>query len=69
MDGSETTGTTSHAPPRVRFGDGDTDDMPILWAERGLTWLKKNRPDVFMDMMHAIFGIERAARRSRNGSQ
>lgn len=47
-------------PPRVQFGARDDDSMPLSWAEKGLTWLKEERPQVFADMMtSAVFGIDR----------
>jgi hypothetical protein len=46
--------------PRVQFGTRDDDSMPLSWAEKGLTWLKAERPMVFADMMtRAVFGIEK----------
>lgn len=46
--------------PRVQFGARDDDSMPLSWAEKGLTWLKAERPMVFADMMtRAVFGIEK----------
>jgi len=46
--------------PRVQFGARDDDSMPLSWAEKGLTWLKTERPMVFADMMtRAVFGIEK----------
>lgn len=50
---------------RVKFGPRPDDDMPASWAERGLTWLKQNRPGVFADMMLAIVDVDRARRNSR----
>ena len=48
------------AVSRVQFGPRDDDSMPLSWAEKGLTWLKAERPQVFADMMtRAVFGIER----------
>ena len=57
---------------RVSFGTRDDDDMPIGWAERGLTWLHDNRPGVFGDMMLAIMNIDiprRGRPRNANGHQ
>lgn len=48
-----------HPPAYVKFGPGTTDEMPHAWAQRGLTWLKTNRPTVFADMMLAVLGVER----------
>ena len=45
-------------PLDVSFGTRDDDKMPHSWAERGLTWLHKNRPQVFAAMMLAITGID-----------
>lgn len=50
-------------PPRVKFGPRPDDDMPLSWAERMLTWLKSERPNVFMDGMFAVMGAERKPRR------
>ena len=61
MEGMET------AEQRVKFGKRDDDTMPSTWAERGLTWLHDNRPAVFMDMMYAVYGIEKRSR-SHNGN-
>ena len=53
------------APVRVKFGTRDDDSMPLSWAETGLEWLKKERPQVFMDMMFAIFGVEKQRGRGK----
>lgn len=45
-------------PADIAFGPRDDDKMPHTWAERGLTWLHKNRPAVFAAMMLAITGVE-----------
>jgi hypothetical protein len=42
------------APPRVRFGDGDTQVIPFDWAEKGLCWLYEHRRQHFADMMLAV---------------
>jgi len=55
---------TSQAEQRVRFGPGETDTMPLDWAENALTWLRSERPQVFADMMTVgVFGIEKRAGR------
>lgn len=55
---------------RLSFGARDDDDMPLTWAERGLTWLHDNRENVFADMMLAIVGVEPSRRgRPRNGAR
>ena len=57
-----------HAPPvpiYVSFGPRDDDEMPLTWAERGLTWLKENRPAVFADMMLAIVSVSRNRKAQR----
>lgn len=41
-------------PADIAFGPRDDDKMPRTWAERGLTWLHKERPQVFAAMMLAI---------------
>jgi hypothetical protein len=47
-------------PQRVQFGTRDDDSMPLSWAEKVLTWLKDERPQVFADAMtSAVFGIEK----------
>jgi len=52
--------------PRVQFGARDDDSMPLSWAEKGLTWLKAERPMVFADMMtRAVFGIEKQRGRAQ----
>ena len=56
MDDTETT------PARVKFGAREDDTMPVTWAERGLKWLRENRQNVFMDMMQAVYGIEKKPR-------
>jgi hypothetical protein len=56
-------------PVRVKFGPRDDDDMPVSWAEKGLTWLKNDRPQVFADMMMAILDIERTTGRKRGNGQ
>lgn len=55
---------TEKAAPRVQFGARDDDSMPLSWAERGLTWLKAERPMVFADMMLALLGIDKRKRGS-----
>lgn len=47
------------AAVRVSFGQRDDDSMPLSWAERGLTWLKTNKPRVFADMLLAVLEVER----------
>ena len=54
---------TEKAPVRVQFGDRDDDSMPLSWAETGLKWLRTERPQVFADLMFAVLGIEKGARR------
>lgn len=50
-------------PQRVQFGTRDDDSMPLSWAEKVLTWLKDERPQVFADAMtSAVFGIDRKRR-------
>jgi hypothetical protein len=49
---------------RISFGPRDDDDMPASWASRGLTWLHENNPGVFGQMMLAVVGIDRKARRT-----
>lgn len=50
----------------VEFDDGDTDVMRVDWASRGLRWLRKRRPQAFMDMMqYGVFRMEEPARRPR----
>jgi len=56
--------STEKAPARVQFGARDDDSMPLSWAERGLTWLKAERPMVFADMMLALLGIDKRKRGS-----
>lgn len=52
--------------PDVPFGSVENDDvMPFSWAERGLTWLHQNRPQVFADMMLHVMRVERAGRKAR----
>lgn len=51
-------------PVRVQFGAREDDSMPLSWAEKVLTWLKNERPQVFAAAMtEAVFGIE--AKRGR----
>jgi hypothetical protein len=53
---------TENRGERVSFGPRDDDSMPFSWAERGLTWLRADRPQVFADMMLAILAIDRKRR-------
>jgi hypothetical protein len=53
---------TENRGERVSFGPRDDDSMPLSWAERGLTWLRADRPQVFADMMLAILAIDRKRR-------
>lgn len=53
----------SQFPPRVRFGDADTQELPFLWAEKGLCWLYRERRDVFADMM--LFVMDTGLRTGR----
>jgi hypothetical protein len=55
---------STDAPPRVKFGPRPDDDMPVTWAERLLTWLKSERPNVFADGMLVVFDVERKRGRS-----
>ena len=61
----------AHPPARVRFGDGDSQDMPLLWAENGLRWLYEHRRQAFADMMLAVmetgFTTGRAVKNGSNG--
>jgi hypothetical protein len=53
---------TENRGERVSFGPRDDDSMPVSWAERGLTWLRADRPSVFADMMLAILAIDKKRR-------
>ena len=53
---------TTFEPVRIAFGARDDDTMPLSWAERGLRWLRAERPQVFADMMLAILAIDRKRR-------
>jgi hypothetical protein len=60
------------APPgRVRFGPGDTQEIPLDWAEKGLCWLYEHRRQVFADMMLAVmdtgFQTGNARKNAANG--
>ena len=55
----------SQAAPRVNFADGDDNSIPLLWAERGIRWLRASRPEVFRDMMMHVLGVEKT-RKPRN---
>ena len=44
----------AQAPPRVRFGPADTQEIPYEWAEKGLCWLYEHRRQTFADMMLAV---------------
>jgi hypothetical protein len=61
--------TTEKREPDVPFGKRDNEKMPLSWAEKGLTWLKNDRPQVFADMMMAILDIERTTGRKRGNGQ
>lgn len=51
---------TASEAPRVQFGGRETQTMPLEWAAAGLTWLYRERPQVFAEMMtQGILGIER----------
>lgn len=64
MDGTDTFPVITD-PARVQFGPRDDDTMPVTWAERLLRWLHDERPQVFMDGMHHVMGIERTRGRGR----
>jgi hypothetical protein len=56
-----TENTTDQAPARpeitvhrVKFGPGDTQEIPLDWAEKGLCWLYENRRQAFADMMLSV---------------
>jgi hypothetical protein len=53
------------AEVRVSFGPGDTDDMPIDWAERFLTHLFTTNKPVFGATMLAIWDITVPTERRR----
>jgi hypothetical protein len=46
----------------ISFGPGPTEEIPADWAEKGLTWLKASRPQVWMDMLQFVMGIEKKPR-------
>jgi hypothetical protein len=50
-------GLTIKTDDDVSFGPRDDDKMPRSWADRGLTWLKAERPQVFAQMMLAIVAV------------
>lgn len=70
MDTEPLTDRPHSLPPRVKFGKGDSQEIPFLWAEKGLCWLYEHRRQVFADMMLAVmdtgFSTGRAA---KNGSK
>jgi hypothetical protein len=52
----EQIGSNGHAPPeevKVRFGRGETDTMPLVWAEKILTELRATRPAQFGKLLSA----------------
>lgn len=53
------------APLPVHFGARDDDVMPHSWAERALTWLHKNNPTVFGDMMLATMNVDAHTTKTR----
>lgn len=61
----------AHPPVRVPYADGESNDMPLLWAEKGLRWLYKERRQTFADMMLAImdtgFTTKSAPKNGSNG--
>jgi hypothetical protein len=59
-------GLTIKTDDDVSFGPRDDDKMPRSWADRGLTWLKAERPQVFAQMMLAIVAVN--ANVTGNGS-
>jgi hypothetical protein len=54
------------APVYVKFANGPTDEIPLDWAQRGITWLYANRRQVFADMMLHIWDAERPKRANGN---
>lgn len=54
-----TTDDTETTPRRIQFGPREDDDMPVSWAQRGLTWLRAERPQVFAAMMLAVLGVDK----------
>ena len=67
----ETADRLTQLPPRVKFGPRDNQEMPFLWAEKGLCWLFENRKQAFADMMLAVmdtgFSTSRAPKNGSNG--
>lgn len=54
MDAESLTDRPHSLPPRVKFGTRDSQEMPFLWAEKGMCWLYEHRRQVFADMMLAV---------------
>jgi hypothetical protein len=57
------------APPRMRFGPQDTQELPFDWAEKGMCWLYKERRAVFADMMLHVMDTGLVAKRTRANGQ
>jgi hypothetical protein len=53
---------TENRGERVSFGPRDDDSMPLSWAERGLTWLRETRPNVFRDLILVALELDRKRR-------
>lgn len=64
-DNAEGAQLTPAAPPRVKFGDADTQEIPFEWAEKGLRWLYQNRRQQFADMMLHVMDTGFATGRER----
>jgi hypothetical protein len=48
---------------RVCFADGETDSMPVEWADRFIRWVYANRPDVFITaMQRGVFRLDTPVR-------
>ncbi len=68
MDGQEVThDVIDRTPPRINFGDGEAQNMPLLWAERLIRWLYKERKQTFADGMLHVMGTGFTTRNERNG--
>lgn len=53
-----------YAGSRIKFGPGESDDMPAAWAEKALTRLHDHHPDTFGAVMLHVMGIEKTPARS-----
>ena len=54
--------TTQNGRIYVKFGPRDTEEMPLQWAEKMLTELKRVNPALFGRLAQMAMGIEPRSR-------